>query len=231
MITINMILTPQTIQANSANVLAILGERIWPGAGGKLLVVAVILSTVAGLLTTIIQVTRQIFAMSRDRTLPAFLGAIHPRWHSPWLAAITLAVVATALFVASNYLGSLAKVLSDAISAIGLMVAFYYGLAGLAVVVAYRRQVLRSAQNFLFICLLPLVGAAFLLWVFVESIQNVSGTVTGVGFGALALGLIPMIYYWARGSEYFRRQAKMTAPALASTASGDLPAQPETPRL
>jgi amino acid transporter len=229
-ITINMILSPGTIQANSANVLAILGERIWPGAGGKFLVVAVILSTVAGLLATILQVTRQIFAMSRDRTLPAFLSAIHPRWRSPWLAAITLAVVATGLFVASNYLGSLATVLSDAISAIGLMVAFYYGLAGLSVVVAYRHHIFRSVQNFLFIGLLPLVGAAFLLWVFIESIRSVSGTVTGVGFGALGLGLIPMIYYWARGSDYFRHQPRMTGPDPATAASGEVPSAANGPR-
>ena len=141
-IAVNMILTSEDIRAGGANVLGALGDAIWPGVGGKLLVVAVLLSTVATLETTLIQVTRSLFAMGRDRTMPAALGTVHRRWNTPWVAVAVVGAVALAMFVASTALGSVGDVLSAAVSAIGLQIAFYYGLAGIAAVVAYRKTLL-----------------------------------------------------------------------------------------
>lgn len=61
----------------------------------------------------------------------------------------------------SNALGSVGEILADAVSAIGLQIAVYYGLAGLAVVVAYRKTLLKSPANFLLGGLWPLCGALF----------------------------------------------------------------------
>ena len=72
-------------------------------------------------------------------------------------------------------------------------------------VVLYRRQLFRSKSNFLFMGLWPLVGAIFMFVMFGESIPNLSPTADAVGLGALALGLIPMAYYWARRNPYFDR--------------------------
>ncbi len=201
----NMVLTASQVSHNSADVLDVLGQTVWPGAGGKLIVLAVILSTVATLETTLIQVTRTLFAMGRDGTLPRSLGKIHPTWRTPWVATVVIAVVSVGLFVASNYVGSVSTILTDAINAIGLQITVYYGLAGLSVVVLYRRQLFRSKSNFLFMGLWPLVGAIFMFVMFGESIPNLSPTADAVGLGALALGLIPMGYYWARRNPYFNR--------------------------
>ena len=51
------------------------------------------------------------------------------------------------------------------------MIAFYYALSGLACVVYYRRELTRSVKNFLFIGVAPLIGAAMLGYLFVESIR------------------------------------------------------------
>ena len=218
-IAVNMTLPPKVISANAANVLAVLGQRAWPGPGGKLLVIAVMLSTVATLETTLIQVTRTLFAMARERSLPAGFAWVQVRWRTPWLATIVVAVVSLGLFIGSNYIGSLSKILTDAITAIGLQVAVYYGLAGLTVVVAFRKVVFRSAGNFLLMGLWPLAGAAFMFWILAESIPVNGGVVDAVGLGALALGLIPLIYYWARGSAFFRQR-----PTLGTVLVEDLPA-------
>ena len=128
--------------------LEVLGQAIWPGAGGKVLSLAAMLSTVATLETTLIQVTRTMFSMGSDRTLAGAFGRTHPRWRTPWLATIVVAVVSLALFVLSNFLGSVGTIMTDAISAIGLQIAFYYGLAGIAVVISYRKEVLQfGAQH------------------------------------------------------------------------------------
>ncbi|MFJ8778081.1 MULTISPECIES: APC family permease [unclassified Streptomyces] len=203
-IAVNVILTSKQIEDNDANVLAVLGDEIWPGWGGKLLIVAVMLSTIATLETTLIQVTRSLFAMGRDRTMPSALGRVHRRWNTPWVAIVVVGAVALMMFIASNALGSVGDILSDAISAIGLQIAVYYGLSGLAVVVAYRKMLLKSPADFLLGGLWPLLGALFMFWIFVESLGELSTAAITIGVGGLAVGLIPMLWYWRRGSDYYR---------------------------
>ncbi|MFD7936690.1 APC family permease [Streptomyces sp. NPDC059755] len=203
-IAVNVVLSSQQIENNGANVLAALGEEVWPGWGGKVLVVAVLLSTVATLETTLIQVTRSLFAMGRDRTMPSALGRVHRTWNTPWVAIAVVGGVALVLFVASNALGSVGDILADAISAIGLQIAVYYGLAGLAAVVAYRKTLLKSPADFLLGGLWPLFGAAFMFWIFVESLGELAPAAVAIGIGGLAVGLVPMLWYWRQGSDYYR---------------------------
>ena len=95
----------------------------------------------------------------------------------------------------------------EAISAIGLQIAFYYGLAGVAVVVSHRAELFKSVRNFLLIGLWPGLGAAFLLWMFVEAIGANSAVVNVIGLGLLAVGIVPMTLAWRSGSAYFARAA------------------------
>ena len=44
------------------------------------------------------------------------------------------------------------------IAAVGLMIAFYYGLTGIVCVVYYRRYLLTSWRNFVFVGLMPGIG-------------------------------------------------------------------------
>ncbi|MFE9453687.1 APC family permease [Streptomyces sp. NPDC006739] len=203
-IAVNVILSSRQIAENDANVLTVLGEEVWPGWGGRLLIVAVMLSTVATLETTLIQVSRSLFAMGRDRTMPSALGRVHRTWNTPWVAVAVVGGVALVMFVASNALGSVGQILSDAISAIGLQIAVYYGLAGLAVVVAYRKMLLKSPADFLLGGLWPLFGAVFMFWILVESLGQLSSAAVAIGIGGLAVGLVPMLWYWKRGSDYYR---------------------------
>jgi amino acid transporter len=151
----NLAMPAKTIQANAGDVLAVLGQEVWPGVGGKLLIIAVMLSTIATLETTLIQVTRTLFAMSREDTLPRFFARILPVRQTPWLATIAVAIVSLGLFIGSNYIGSIGTILADAIEAIGIQVCVYYGLAGLTVVVAFRKALFASVKNFLLIGLWP----------------------------------------------------------------------------
>jgi len=190
----------------------------------------------ATLETALIQSTRTLLVMAKDKTMPAALGRIHPSWRTPWVAAIVLTVIAVGLFCASNLVDSVSRLLSYAISAIGLEISVYYGLAGIAVTVAHRKVLLRSASNFVFIGLWPGVGGIFMLAVFVESVRTLGVTTDAVGLGAIGLGIIPLGYYWLRGSPALRRAAgagRGTMPlqpegAPGSIADADPPAGPES---
>ena len=77
-IAVQVILPAKTIADSNGNLLSILGDVIWPGIGGKILIIAVALSTIATLETTLIQVTRTLFAMGRDHTIPLAFGRRSP---------------------------------------------------------------------------------------------------------------------------------------------------------
>jgi amino acid transporter len=226
-----MLLSPQEIEGNAGNVLARLGDVILPGPGGKLLIIAVMLSTIATLETTLIQVSRSLFAMGRDNTLPTAFGRVHPVRRTPVFATLVVAVVSLVLFVVSNFLGTVGDVLTAAISAIGLQIAIYYGLAGLAVVLAYRRVLFRSVSNFVFIGAWPLLGSVFMFWIFIQALPTLDMTTKVVGIGALALGLIPMAWYWTRGAAYYRTRPLETFDELEAASPRQAPASEavETP--
>jgi amino acid transporter len=204
----NMVLTSTQINNNPADVLSVLGQQVWHGAGGKFIILAVVLSTIATLETTLIQVTRTLFAMGRDNTLPKALGKVHRTRKTPIVATVVVTIISLALFVGSQKIGSIGSILSDAINAIGLQICIYYSLAGLAVVVLYRRQLFLSVTNFIFMGLWPLVGAVFMGYLFVEAIPGLNAPTLWVGLGAMALGLIPMFYYMSKKNPYFKMAPK-----------------------
>jgi amino acid transporter len=202
-----VMLPAKTIENNSANVLSVLGDAVWPGIGGKILVVAVALSTIATLETTLIQVTRTLFAMGRDHTIPKIFGSIHRRWRTPAFATLIVVGVSILLFIGSNLIGgSIGDIMGNAIASIGMQIAFYYTLAGLAVVVAYRRVLFKSVKNFLLIFLWPLAGAIFMGVIFVMGITQNDPIVNILGVGLIVVGIIPLVLFYRKGKEYYTRR-------------------------
>jgi amino acid transporter len=227
---IQMIVPAGTVAANSADVLSALGNEVWPAGGGKVIVAAVMLSSLATVETALIQCTRTLLAMAKDQTMPAALGRVHRSWRTPWAAAITVTVVAVGLFAAANFIGSVSRLLGYAVGAIGLQIAIYYGLAGIAVTVAYRKILLRSLSNLIFMGVWPLTGGIFMLWVFGESIHSLGATADAVGLGAIGLGAIPLGYYFIKGSPALRRSAGRGPAALRLRADDTSPAGSERHR-
>ncbi|MGW6707531.1 APC family permease [Streptomyces sp. NPDC054956] len=200
----NILIGADEVRKNPDGFLSVLGDAVWPGMGGRLLVLAVVLSTIATLETSLLQATRTLFAMGRDHTVPAVFGRIHRDWRTPSVATATVAAVALLLVTVSATAGSGAQFVRDAVSGIGLHIAFYYALAGLSAVVAHRTVLFRSAGTFLLVGLWPLGGALFMIWIFVMSVPELTGSALVIGLGALALGLVPMTISRLRGDSYFR---------------------------
>ena len=204
----NMVLTDKEVTDNSSNILGILGQKVWPGTGGKLIVVAVLLSTVATLETQLIQVTRTMFAMGRDGTLAKKFGTVHGKYKTPVFATLTITVVGIGLFIGSQFIGSIGKIMTDAIAAIGIQISIYYALAGFSVIVLFRKMIFKSVKNFLLMGLWPLIGAVFMTTMFFKVIPTLDTVTKYVGFGTIAFGFLPMIYYWTRGHAYFKMPTK-----------------------
>jgi amino acid transporter len=212
-IDINLFFSAKDIKSEGVGIATALGSAVGGSATGKLMIIAVMLSTIATLETTLIQVSRSLFAMGRDNTLPKIFGTVDAKRRTPVVATAVVTVVSLLLFVASGFIGSIENIMSDAIDAIGLQIAVYYGLAALAVTVAFRKQLFSSLSNFLFIGFLPLLGAAFMTFTLVENLagDSLSGTAKWIGIGALALGLIPMIWYAVKKVPYYDRKARLAS--------------------
>jgi len=111
------------------------------------------------------------------------------------------------------------NLLADSIAALGLMIAFYYGLVGYACPIFFRRVVVKSAKNALLLGLLPTLGAVMLTAIFLRSAVDLtdpemSGSGTswfGVGppviiaAGFVVVGLMLMVLQWRREPDFFRR--------------------------
>ena len=54
----------------------------------------------------------------------------------------------------------------------------------------------------------PLIGAVFMTVMFFKVIPELDGVTKVVGLGAIALGFIPMLWYWSRGHVYFKMPTK-----------------------
>ena len=194
---------------NAADILSVLGQAVWHGTGGKIIVVAVVLSTIATLETQLIQLTRTLFVMGRDHTMPKALGTVNAKRKSPLVATVSVTIVVLVLFIASQYIGRISTILLDGYNAIGLQICFYYCAAGLAVVILYRRQLFKKVGNFIFMGLWPLLGAIFMGFIFVKVIPTLNTTTKWIGLGAIAAGILPMLYFWlVVKSKYFDMPTK-----------------------
>jgi amino acid transporter len=104
--------------------------------------------------------------------LPRVFSRIHPRYLTPAFGTIVVGSLATLWYVPGKLISE--NFLFDSLSALSLMIAFYYGLTGIACAVYWRRELLRSAKNLLFIGVAPLIGAAMLFYLLYESIGDLS---------------------------------------------------------
>ena len=66
------------------------------------------------------------------KALPSSFAKIHPKYLTPTVSTIWMGIVSIAFYVGLSLVSQ--NVLSDSIAAVGLMIAFYYGLTGFAAV-------------------------------------------------------------------------------------------------
>ncbi|MGI8478978.1 MAG: APC family permease [Gaiellaceae bacterium] len=210
-------------------IFAALGADVLGSPWDKLVILAIVTSAVASTQTTIIPSSRTSFSMGRQSALPRIFAAVHPRFRTPWFSTTVIAALAIAWYVPLNILSE--NALFDTITALSLMIAFYYALTGLACAIYYRRELTKSVKNFLFIGVGPLVGAAILGYLFVKSavdFYDVENSYTGqtilgmgvpfvIGMGFLLLGLVLLALWRLGGHErFFARHAfEAVDPAVA----------------
>ena len=187
-----------------------LGNAVLGNGWDKLLIIAILSSSAAATQTTILPAARTALSMARKKAVPAYLGEINHKYKTPGHSTWIFGVISIIWFVGVNQTSQ--NVLGDSLTACGFLVCFYYAFTGFACVIFFRRELFKSAKNFLLVGVLPLFGAVALTGVFIKAVffyadPNNSACVNDkcasafgyglplvIGVGALLLGVLGMLY-------------------------------------
>ncbi|CAM5439891.1 putative amino acid permease [Streptomyces spiroverticillatus] len=201
-------------EENAADVLATLAPPVVGDALAKVIQLAVCVSAVSALLTCLVGTSRATLSMSAHGALPKRFARIHPRFGTPSFGTVFFGVAAAVTLtlltiVSTDFLG-------DVVLSVGLLIAFYYGITGLACVWYFRHQLRDSARDFLLKGLLPLLGSLMMVAAFGRSAYDMldpaygSTSIGGVGgvfllgVGSIAVGALALLAVRARFGAFFR---------------------------
>jgi amino acid transporter len=216
--------------ADDESIFAVLGVEVLGTPWDKIVVLAIVTSAIASTQTTIIPSSRTSFSMARAGAMPAVLARIHPRFRTPHISTVAIAALAIAWYVPANFISE--NFLFDTLSALALLIAFYYALSGLACAIYHRRELTRSAGNLLLMGIAPLVGAGILSYLLVKAIIDLSdpensytgaswlgvGPPLAIGVGFFLLGCVLVVLWRLAGNKgFFARKAfEAVDPAVAA---------------
>jgi amino acid transporter len=214
--------------ANSGDVLNSLGTSVFGSSGIgavmiKLLLLMVLTSAAASTQTTILPTARTTLSMAAYRSIPSTFGKVHKRFLTPTTSTVAMGAVSIALYVAMNYLSNGSSVIGDSVSALGAMIAFYYGLTGFTCVWFYRKSLTESARSLWLRGILPLLGGLILwfcmvwfiwynwitpsnsytTWTFPGTHKVIGGVIILIA-ASVVLGVVLMLVYSAVQPDFFR---------------------------
>jgi amino acid transporter len=156
-----------TNPAHQFDVLSVTGGAIFGTSGlgiflSRLLILMVLSSAAASTQTTILPSARTTLSMAAYGALPESFAKIHPRYLTPMVSTLTIGTVAVLLYIPLNYISG-GNPIADAVTAIGLYIAFYYGLTAFSCVWYYRATLTSSGWNLWMRGILPGLGG-LILW-------------------------------------------------------------------
>jgi amino acid transporter len=212
---------------NTGDVLSVLGTSVFGHSGfanvlTHLLLLMVLSSAAASTQTTILPTARTTLSMAVYKAIPATFAKIHKKYLTPTVSTLAMGGVSIVLYVVMNYLTSGGSVIVDSVSALGVMIAFYYGLTGFTCAWYYRATLTESARSLWLRGIIPVLGGLILwfcmFWSFwyywnaansdtsfkIPGTHRIIGGVFILDVGVLVLGVVLMYIYKAIRPAYFR---------------------------
>src|SRR5664280_282680 len=154
---------------NQSDVLSVMGHSIFGTSGigsfmYHLLLLMVLSSAAASTQTTILPTARTTLSMSVYKAIPKAFAKIHRRHLTPTVSTILMGGISIVLYIIMNSISG-GNLIPDAVSAIGVMIAFYYGLTGFSCAWYYRNDLTTSARNLWMRGILPVLGGLILYFI------------------------------------------------------------------
>ncbi|MFJ2766605.1 APC family permease [Streptomyces sp. NPDC087300] len=200
--------------AIAGDVLTGLGPAVLGDALAKVVQLAIAVSAVGALLTSAAAAPRTALSMAAHGALPQAFARMHPRHRTPAFGTVFLGGAAATVLVLLTVVST--EFLGDAIRCVGLLIALYYGVTGIACAWHFRGQLRGSARDLLVRGVMPGIGGLMMLAAFARSAYDMFdpaygrtslGGVGGVfllGVGSVLVGAVVMTALRGRHIGFFR---------------------------
>jgi amino acid transporter len=187
-----------TNPAHQFDVLSVAGGAIFGTSGlgtvlSRLLFLMVLSSAAASTQTTILPTARSTLSMAAYGAIPESFAKIHPRYLTPTVSTLVMGTMSIALYIPLNYISG-GNPIADAVTAIGLYIAFYYGLTAFSCVWYYRRTLTSSAWNLWMRGILPGLGGLIMYAAGLYSLQS-----DWVASNSYTMWTVPVLHWQVGG--------------------------------
>ncbi len=212
---------------DDAAILSTYADQVLGGTLGPLVLLAVVVSALASTQTTILPASRTSMSMARAEAMPKHLGDVSSRFFTPIVSTVVIGALAIVWYLPAKLISE--NFLFDSLSALSLMIAFYYAFTGFACAFYFRHELTKSVKNFVFVGVAPVIGGLLLTFLFFKSLVDFSdpaNSYTGaswlgfappaiIGVGFLLLGVI-LLFAWRfhQKEPFFKRRREVADPHL-----------------
>jgi amino acid transporter len=159
---------------NNGTALITVAQALGGSGWEKVMALSLALSVIASTGTGIVLISRLIYGMASHRVLPESLSNVSRRFATPVNATVVIGIVLFISTLIFLLISSIQSAFFDVISVTGILYAAFYVLTALATIVYFRRRVISNFWSALVLGILPLLSAAFLIWLMERSIQTQS---------------------------------------------------------
>jgi amino acid transporter len=177
--------TPKGFADNSADSLEYVSRMLGGGAWRLLIVMTVMVSTVTTLWTTILYLSRSVYAMGRDRVLARGLGRLDRRSEPSWALGI-VALFSAICQLVTGYSPSANAQLNTVVTASSVFLGLLFVLSAAATV----RRFAAEGRDRLRGVIVPGIGALALFGVIVATVRYEDPPTQAYAWGGVLLGIL-----------------------------------------
>ena len=206
-VAVQMLVGGKGIEAHQGgDILFYFGNQLFGPWASYVMIFAVISSTVATTQTTVLPAARITLSMARDGVFPPVFSSIHEKFKTPALGTIIVSFLSLFGIMLTTFSSSSANVFNNLVLNIGVLVAFYYGITGLACAWAFRRTLGQGLRANLSMVVAPLLGGIALLYVCYQVISS-GGSSAYPDLIVLASSLPALLITWliTRNSPFWKQ--------------------------
>jgi amino acid transporter len=206
----------QTLVNHGSDVLGYAGTLLVPGFLGRALPLAVLIAVLGTSQIQMVEPSRVLYAMARDRLIPRVWGVMSSRHQTPWAGLLILGAIPPLVLIPYLASASAFKSIGYVISATGMLGLFMYFVIALSSVWFYRSELRGKPSTILLFGVLPLLGGLFMGVIFFYGLTTQVSAVAYVSIVgvvlAYALGFV--IRRLAGSSPFFDELGTHRRPTL-----------------
>jgi amino acid transporter len=206
------------ISAHEANAMTYIAHQLVGGPWDKFMAFAITLSVIGTTQAFLVGTARIAYSMGTDKLLPKMFGSVHPRYRTPAYGTVVFGVITLVMTWLYVYSSSVASSFDTVVSSVGVLFALFYAATGIATTWFYRVLLGRSLKDAVLVGVLPIAGAAVLIYIAVKSLMDFTGSALWSMLGIAVAGLVVM----AIAAVYYRSPFFLLRPV--KYAEGDQPA-------